>query len=334
MSELRDREEAQRGEIPTFKNIVVVVNPVSGLDNGVSPIDTIRRTLESAGMRFEIRVTQQRGDAMRFAQEAVKSGADVVGVYGGDGTVMEVARGLMETHVPMAIFPGGTANVMSVELGISQDLSAAIALIMGSEYNIRSVDMASLNKDQYFLLRLGIGLEAEMTLTVEREEKRRLGRLAYIRQALRAINNPRVATYRLTLDGKRHIRRRGVSCMICNSANIGLPGVSIAPDVSISDGWLDVIVIPGTDLRSLLGVMFSTLKSVIPVGRERKTLAQWKAREVTVAVSRRKQMIGLDGEEVNPKFPLQIRILPAVLKVAVPGVPHAADQKTAIHATH
>lgn len=319
---LYETEEAKHVQppIPTFKKIHVVINPVSGLDHGTSPVEAVRKLLEDAGMEFEISITEKSGDAVRFTQDAIKAGADVIGVYGGDGTVMEVARGVLGTSVPMAIFPGGTANVMSVELGISQDLAEAIALIMGNERNIRAVDMACLNGEHYFLLRAGIGLEAEMTLTVEREEKRRLGKLAYIRKAIQSLWKTRPVRYRFVLDGKKRVHRWGVSCMICNSANIGIPKVDIAPNISVSDGWLDVIVVRGTDIRSLIDVAVSTIKSVLPIRRDVEPLDHWKAREVTVYVSR-KQMVGIDGEAVELQFPLTAKIMPGAINVVVPGIP-------------
>jgi diacylglycerol kinase family enzyme len=105
------------------KRIYVVINPGSGQPKPV--LHTLNSVFRAAGVDWEASVTQESGDGHRFAREALAAGADVVAAFGGDGTVMEVAGALMGEDVPVAILPGGTANVMSVELGIPNDLEAA-----------------------------------------------------------------------------------------------------------------------------------------------------------------------------------------------------------------
>jgi len=142
-----------------FKRIHIIVNPVSGQEKPI--LGTLNKALHPAGIDWEIKVTKQAGDARRYAEQAAAEGADVVGVYGGDGTVMEAASGLLGKDLPLAIFPGGTANVMSVELGIPGDLAQASALICGDERDYRKIDVGQVN-DQYFLLRVGTGFEADL----------------------------------------------------------------------------------------------------------------------------------------------------------------------------
>ena len=81
-----------------------------------------QRGIRPRDIEWEISLTQKSGDAERFARQAAENGADIVAAYGGDGTVMEVARGIMGLDTPLAIFPGGTANLMAVELGIPKNL--------------------------------------------------------------------------------------------------------------------------------------------------------------------------------------------------------------------
>src|SRR5205807_4848035 len=104
----------------------------------------------AAGIDWEVRVTKKQGDACRYAQQAVAAHVDVVAAYGGDGTVMEVASGLLGTDIPLAIFPGGTANVMAVELGIPIDLAQACALVGGAPYDFKKIDMGQID-DECFL---------------------------------------------------------------------------------------------------------------------------------------------------------------------------------------
>src|SRR5689334_18509397 len=96
------------GDVAMYKRIHVIVNPAAGKDTPI--LGTLNKTFADTGIDWDIFVTKGAGDAHRLAKEAASAGVDAVAVNGGDGTVMEVASGLMNTNVPLAILPGGTAN--------------------------------------------------------------------------------------------------------------------------------------------------------------------------------------------------------------------------------
>src|SRR5438128_2386565 len=112
---------------PKFRRVHIIINPASGQDRPVLSI--LNDVFQPSGIDWDVSVTKDAGDGRRYALAALESGVDAIGVYGGDGTVNEVASALVGTDTPLAIFPGGTANVMSVELGIPSDLLEACALV-------------------------------------------------------------------------------------------------------------------------------------------------------------------------------------------------------------
>src|ERR1700693_568815 len=112
---------------PPFKQIYVIINPASGQDEPI--LNVLNSVLRPAEIKWDVFVTTEAGDARKYAQQAVAAGIDAVAVYGGDGTVTEAASGLIGSNMPLAILPGGTANVMSIELGIPGRLADAIALL-------------------------------------------------------------------------------------------------------------------------------------------------------------------------------------------------------------
>ena len=192
--------EGTRRDGPLFKRVFVIVNPASGQNETI--LNTLNRNFRATGLDWDIAITKKAGDATRLAQEAAASGEiDVVAIYGGDGSVMEAAAGLIGSKVPLAILPGGTNNVMSVELGVPKGLADAAALIGGAPAKIRAVDMGQMN-DHLFILRVGIGYEAVINETADREMKDRYGGFAYSIAGLKALKKPPIANYKLTLDGK------------------------------------------------------------------------------------------------------------------------------------
>ncbi|MEE8299371.1 MAG: diacylglycerol kinase family protein, partial [Thermodesulfobacteriota bacterium] len=220
-----------------FKKIHLIINPVSG--QGVVHVEEIRSKFNVLGDRLTVHETKADVSARTIAEEAVSQGADLVVAFGGDGTMLQVAEGLINTGVPLGVIPGGTANVFASELEIPNDKMEAISFLLDKEANIRKIDVGCVGS-RHFLLRLGIGLEAAMTVMTDREEKDRYGFWAYLWTALRVGSRMKQAHYHLVIDGKRK-RVKGVTCVICNSGNLGLPRVKLFPDIDVSDGKLDVV---------------------------------------------------------------------------------------------
>ena len=288
-----------------FQRIYVIINPASGQDKPI--LGTMNKAFQGAGVEWDVFLTKQAGDALHFAQEAVAAEVDAVAVYGGDGTVMEVANGLAGTGVPLAIFPGGTANVMSVELGIPNDLTQALALVCGDAGTIRTVDMGQV-RDQLFMLRLGIGFWAEITKNAAREAKNQMGNLAYIVSAIQQITRTENAHYQFRLDGEE-VEVDGIACMIANSGNIGVPGLTLSKSINVSDGLLDVVVVRAADVGTLLSLAANAIGVV-------DNLPHWQAREIEL-VSDPAQSIECDGEIVEPT-PVRVRVVPQSLNIIVP----------------
>ncbi len=301
---------------PQFKRVHIIVNPASGQDRPVLSI--LNDVFHPSGIDWEVFVTKQSGDGYRYAKEAVAAGVDAVGVYGGDGTVMEVASALINTNVPLAIFPGGTANVMSVELGVPSDPAEACAIVAGGHGTVRTIDVGRYG-DYIFLTRLGMGLESNVIENTAREQKDRMGWLAYALNTLRELSDPKPSKYRLTLDGEV-IETEGLTCVVANSGiitpNSGIPGrgvLSFAPGISVSDGVLDVVVIRAGNLGSLLSVAASMMAG----NEDAEPLLHWTARDVTVEADP-PQTVQLDGEILD-QTPIHATIIPNALRVIVPA---------------
>jgi YegS/Rv2252/BmrU family lipid kinase len=297
-----------------FRKIRVVVNPAAGNDEAV--LATLNAAFAESGADWEVSVTHQAGDATRLARKAAREGADLVAAYGGDGTVMEVVAGLVGADVPVGILPGGTANVLAADLGIPPALADAAALLVG-DHGMRPLDVGTSSR-RHFVLRLSAGLEAEMDIGATRERKDALGILAYPLSALEAARDATPARYRLTIDGKRH-EIEGVTCIVANSGGF-TGGFRLAPDIDVSDGLLDVIVLQQADVRTTLGVAADVLTGKAPDDRP---LERWKARTVKVEADPPQHVVN-DGEPAG-ETPFTARVTPAAVQVVVPLPPAEED---------
>jgi YegS/Rv2252/BmrU family lipid kinase len=308
------------------KQMQVIINPVAGQDEPI--LQQLNAVLRECDVVCEFAITQQAGDARRFAQQAVRNGVEIVAAYGGDGTVTEVASGLVGSPVALAILPGGTANVMALELGIPTDLGQATRLACGVESRIEKIDMGQI-QDHHFLLRTGVGLEAAVAEQADRSLKNRLGMLAYFWSTLRNLRDPQIAHYQLVLDGQA-VECAGVTCTIANAGSLGVGGLKLDQAISIRDGLLDIMIVEEASWRALwtvLSHLFGTQTSRTPMGdTERQdyqqviqgTIRHWQAKEISLHMDPL-QVTQYDGEVLTPvTLPLICKVLPGMLQVVTP----------------
>ncbi len=296
----------------SLKNIHIILNPAAGIKN--PPLRIFNQYFKKAGYDWDVSITKDRGDGLRLSQKAIRDGADMVVAYGGDGTVMEVASGLQNTEIPLAILPGGTGNILSAELNIPQSLEQACELITKpDQYRIKKIDMGCSDDPNLpaFTLRAGVGLEANMLEGTDRELKENYGIFAYIMGAIQALGGAKEAHYHLSLDGQ-DIECQGLTCLIANAGYFGVPGITLDPKVKVDDGLLDVFVIRQMDLLGLFSLAASVAR-----GSEKKGQTQhWQAKSVKIETDP-PQSTQADGEMWG-KSPVNICVNPQSLNVIVP----------------
>ena len=289
-----------------FTQIHFIINPAAG---GDEPIETyIEEALKDKGITWHIKTTQNEDDAYNTAKQ-LAGNTDLIIVYGGDGSVSQVANALHSTDTPMAIIPGGTANVLSKELGIPQDAKQALDLILGDQSHVVKMDMGQANEN-LFLLRINLGIMADMILNADIDLKKKLGQTAYGVSAIKTIVATEPVKYNLLIDGKE-FNEEGVSLTITNAGNIGVAEMSFLPGISIYDGYLDVILLHRSNPLSLLQVAGSTLFQT-----ESDVLKHWRCKEIKIIMEQQMAYICDDFEEEATI--IDIKIIPNVLNILVP----------------
>lgn len=292
-----------------LKRVHVIINPASGQDKPM--LNVLNTVFRDAGIDWDVFITKEAGDAERLARESAAAGVDAVIVYGGDGTVTEAAAGLVGTDVPLAVLPGGTANAIALALGIPPDLQGAAALLTSGEAVSRQVDMGRTG-DKHFLIAVGIGIPGELAENADREAKDRLGFLAYAVSSIQAVRNADAVQYTITIDGERR-QTQGVTCLIANGGNFGIPGLNLEQVVDMADGQLDVLVIHRADIPAIV----SLAASVVRQDESAAPLEHWRGREITV-IAEPEQAIQADGEVLSPGS-LTAQVLPCAVRFLVPA---------------
>src|ERR1700760_1151920 len=162
--------------------MIVIFNPVAGRRRA-HLLWRVLDVLVANGVRLDIAETHRAGHAETLAREAARRGEPMVVAAGGDGTIAEVANGLLGTGARLGIIPLGTANVLAHELGLPFAPSAvAAALAFGRPRPIWPGIAAGANGSRLFVQMLGAGFDAQVVHRLSSPLKRALGRTAYVLQ--------------------------------------------------------------------------------------------------------------------------------------------------------
>jgi YegS/Rv2252/BmrU family lipid kinase len=182
--------------------MIVVFNPAAGMRRPAL-LWRVLDVLVANGIHIELSETHHRGHAEALAREAAVCGASVVVAAGGDGTIAEVASGLMGTPARLGVIPLGTANVLAHELALPfEPRAVATALAFGRTRPLWPGVASGRTGTRLFVQMLGVGLDAQVVHQIPLTLKRVLGRSAYALQTLRELACYRFTPIRVRLDGE------------------------------------------------------------------------------------------------------------------------------------
>lgn len=298
--------------------VFVIVNPKSGrgggdlASRGARRSALARRVLDEAGVGARIEVTTHQGHARALAAEAVAAGASLVLVWGGDGTVNEVAGALAYGPVPLGIVPAGSGNGLAAALGLDRRPEHAIHAAIGGRD--RTIDAGELDGRLFFNL-MGVGFDAHVAAVFNARGLRR-GLPAYVFTTLSELLRYAPRTYHIRLDGDT-LERRALMVVVANGTQYG-NGARVAPDARLDDGELDLVVVdartPWQDLARVRYLFDGT-------AARRPGIMHRRVRRATIAAVEGTLAYHVDGECHERAGTLDVHVRPAALKVRVPGNP-------------
>ncbi len=203
---------------------VLINNPAAGRQKGAhEQIAQFRQMLAEQGIALDVLTTSVPGEATRLARQAISGGAECLIVRGGDGTVNEVLQGIVGEPVTLALWPAGTANVLAEVLGLPRRLPDVVRMI--AEHHTRCLSLGRAN-GRYFVLMVGMGLDASIVREVNPWLKRHLGLLAYWVAGVKHLFMWKAPMFTLELGDHRI---RATFAAIANVPSYG-GGIRMAPD--------------------------------------------------------------------------------------------------------
>lgn len=286
----------------------VIVNPVKVPDPEALR-RTITETLAAAGWPAPAWLETTVDDpGSGQATQAVRDGAQVVFVCGGDGTVMACVTALAGTDVALAVLPAGTGNLLAANLGLTDDVATGIEVVL--QGGRRRIDVGSVG-ERSFAVMAGMGFDADMIDATNDTAKKRIGSLAYVGAALRHLGG-RPMRVRITLDDRPPIARRPRTVIVGNVGRLQ-GGVRLLGEAQPDDGRLDVAVLSPTTWWHWASLGWSVLRRKKTIPRmETFTAARVEIR------SDRDQPRQLDGDLIDPGRHLLVTVRPKALLLCVP----------------
>jgi YegS/Rv2252/BmrU family lipid kinase len=286
---------------------VIVHNPTSGRRrHRYAALSAMVNALGERGISAEIRATSAPGDATRLARDAVTGGSPTIVVHGGDGTVNEAMQAIVGSPAALAVWPGGTANVLARELGLPNDIEGVAEMIAAGRVRRVGVGRAGA---RYFLSMAGVGVDAALVRAVNPTLKHLLGEGAYWVAALGQLARWRPERFLVEVAGREY---GATFAVIARVASYG-GGLRIAPRARIESDQFDLCLFDWASRHRFLRGLpaaYSGRHLDLP-GVTYLRAAGASARGEGLA------WVQVDGELLGP-LPMTFEYVPAALSLLMP----------------
>jgi len=289
------------------KKIAFIINPKSGTQNKTHIVKVIQNYFLSPDFTVDIYRTTHAGDGYCRTKEYVQDGYDIVVAVGGDGTVNEVASGLMGSDTALGILPCGSGNGLALHLKIPLQLAAALKKI--KEGNSKLIDAGIINERPFFCT-AGVGYDAYIANRFAEAGKR--GPIAYVSEIVLQYFDYKPQKYKLIFDDGTVIERKAFLITFANASQWG-NNAAIAPRASVEDGLMDIVVMADFPIYVAPQISFCLFTRQLD---KTHYVEVYKCQNVIVE-REEGDAAHYDGEPVTMSSHLDVKILPKILKVVV-----------------
>lgn len=303
-----------RCAIATYRNAFLIYNPFAGrIRRGKRLIEDSVALMQRSGHTVKAMSTTGPGAATEMAKRCLDHGADLIAVAGGDGTINEAMNGMLYSNIPLAILPGGTANVLAMETGIGSKMLQAAGQI-GHWFPERvSVGVHSDGAEQpprCFLLMCGAGLDAHIVYNINAPLKAALGKVSYWIGGFSQLGR-RFPEFEVEADGRTYSASFALASRVRNYGG----DLEIARSITLLEDDFELVLFSGANsfhyLRYMLAVMTRGLDQVPGVTILRTKAARFSGAQDLRVYSQ------IDGEYAG-RLPVTLSIIPRAVTLLLP----------------
>lgn len=289
------------------KKIAFIINPISGGINKQHFPALIGKYLDRNQFDIEINFTRSAEHNLALAQEAVDTKKDIVIAVGGDGTINNIAKYMVNTGILFGIVPQGSGNGLARHLKIPINNVDALKVI--NKLHRKNID-AGMANDQFFLNVAGAGFDAHVSWMFANAPKR--GFWSYTKITLNEFAKYKPQHYELMVDGKTVTKDAFIIC-VANGSQYG-NNAYIAPQANLDDGLFDISIMKPFKVHQMPVI---GLEMFLKKYNNSKYVDALKGSEIVI---KRPEagVFNIDGEPVMMEKDIYIKVLPEALKVIVP----------------
>jgi diacylglycerol kinase (ATP) len=295
------------------RRAAVIYNPVArALSRNRPLLESVPDTLASLGIEAHLVPTTAPGSAGVQARQEIVAGCDLIIAAGGDGTINEVIDGMLHSNVPLAILPGGTANVLARELNLPRHLThAALQLASLKPCRIATgVLKVDGTPSRSFVCMTGAGLDAEIVYRLNLDLKAIAGKLAYYVGGFSQVLRP-ITEFRVNIDGRDF---EAGFALVSRVRNYG-GDLEIARGASLLNDDFEIVLFQGKVSVRYLGYLAAVAARQL---HRAKGCTVLHGRSITFEpLANQEVYVQVDGELAG-KLPASVEILPDALTLLVP----------------
>lgn len=287
--------------------VCVIINPVSGTESKKNIPEEIAAAFDQKTFDVIIRITGYPDHATEITKEAVRDRFRYVIVAGGDGTVNEVAKVLVNTDTILGIIPFGSGNGLARELGIPMFTEDAIRIILKA--HTRTIDYGVANGHTFFCT-CGVGFDAFISDKFAEEKNR--GPIGYLRNILESVVDFKSEEYEI-IHEEGSLKERAFIVTCGNTSQYGNDAY-IAPGADLEDGKMNVSILKPLNA---LEIPQTTLQLFTKnIDKNSKMISLLTSKLVIKRPS--PGLMHVDGEPIRTGAEIKVEILPKGLKVLAP----------------
>jgi len=287
------------------KNYLLVVNPISGDVDKTEIIEIATNFAENENINLMIFETTGKNDETKIQKLQEDNDVERIIVVGGDGTIKMVAEAVQNHNVVLGIIPGGSANGLSVDLNLPDEIEENMKIAFRNDY--MEMDMISINGKKSLHLS-DIGINAELVKNYENSNVR--GKLGYALQAINTLTGLKDPFIAKIETKNRTVETEARMVVVANSQKYGT-GVTINPDGVMNDGKFEIVILKNLDLI----VFGKILSGNMPIESGDVEIISTDKATITTNVP---VCFQIDGEYCDEVSKLEVEILPNQMKVAIP----------------
>lgn len=287
--------------------LVFIINPKAGTRMQTRLRDSIDRFLNHRKFEYSIWHTEYAGHATELARKAVNEGYEIVVAVGGDGSVNEVAAGLMHSEVRLGIIPAGSGNGLAMHLGYGRNLDEAVRRLNSAEEKI--IDCGIFN-GRPFINVAGIGFDGLVSNLMKGKSHR--GFLPYFFKSVKAGLEYTPKECVIEHPGGV-IREKCFAISVANGPMYGY-NVQIAPGAKLDDGLFSVVMLKQAPKWQYFAAMPSTLNGKI---LQESFVQHFSAARLTIKCPG-DNYVHVDGEGLTMSGDLTFEVVPKAVRILVP----------------